>query len=137
MSTTIAPLLKRDFLYELPTELALHILSFVDDPRTLASASLVSRFWNNLVKDEATWKRMCELCRFELDERLQESGDGQDLGIEYAKFWVKRSDVPTGGVSLPSQMKQRSPMHALSYKRHFEKSFRTSKYCFIMSTSNY
>jgi F-box and WD-40 domain protein CDC4 len=128
VSTTIAPLLKRDFLYELPTELALHILSFVDDPKSLASASLVSRFWNKLVRDEATWKRMCELCRFDVDEGVQEAGDGPDSGNKYAKIWVKMSDVPPGGMPLPSQTKQKSVMPTFSYKRHFEKSFITSMF---------
>lgn len=59
LNTLIAPRLKIDFLKQLPTELALHVLSFVDDPRTLARASRVSRYWNNLLKDDSTWKELC------------------------------------------------------------------------------
>ncbi|KAI0774721.1 WD40 repeat-like protein [Trametes elegans] len=59
LSTTIAPLLKRDFLRALPPEVSLYILSFIDDPRTLARAALVSRYWNELLKDEYLWKTMC------------------------------------------------------------------------------
>ncbi|KAG8897119.1 hypothetical protein FRB99_008431 [Tulasnella sp. 403] len=59
VSNLIAPRLKRDFLRELPVEIALHILSFIDDPRTLTRASCVSRFWRNLLGDEYTWKTMC------------------------------------------------------------------------------
>ncbi|GAA5901607.1 hypothetical protein JCM6882_006021 [Rhodosporidiobolus microsporus] len=55
----ITPRLKRDFLKTLPLELAFHVLSFMDDARTLARASAVSRFWRALLEDEATWKRMC------------------------------------------------------------------------------
>ncbi|KAL8277449.1 hypothetical protein RQP46_010171 [Phenoliferia psychrophenolica] len=55
----ITPRLKRDFLRTLPLELAFHVLSFVDDVRTLARASGVSRFWRALLEDEGTWKRMC------------------------------------------------------------------------------
>ncbi|GAA5849802.1 hypothetical protein JCM8547_000567 [Rhodosporidiobolus lusitaniae] len=55
----IKPRLKRDFLKTLPLELAFHVLSFMDDARTLARASAVSRFWRALLEDEATWKRMC------------------------------------------------------------------------------
>ncbi|GAA6062199.1 hypothetical protein JCM10212_006480 [Sporobolomyces blumeae] len=55
----ITPRLKRDFLKTLPLELAFHVLSFVDDVKTLARASGVSRFWRALLEDEATWKRMC------------------------------------------------------------------------------
>lgn len=59
ISTSIAPRLKRDFLRFLPAELAIHILAFVDDPRTLSRIAQVSKYWNNLVCDEFVWKRMC------------------------------------------------------------------------------
>lgn len=59
LSSTISPRLKRDFLRELPIEIALHILSFVDDPKTLMRAGMVSRFWRGLVSDEVTWKGLC------------------------------------------------------------------------------
>ncbi|CAO3648849.1 unnamed protein product [Mucor fragilis] len=57
--TFITPKLKIDFLKELPIELSLHVLSFIDDPRTLARASHVSKHWNVLLKDEAAWKSLC------------------------------------------------------------------------------
>ncbi|KAF9517135.1 hypothetical protein BS47DRAFT_1371519 [Hydnum rufescens UP504] len=40
--TIIAPRIKRDFLKDLPIEIALHIISFIQDPRTLARASAVN-----------------------------------------------------------------------------------------------
>ncbi|GAA5966554.1 hypothetical protein JCM3765_000958 [Sporobolomyces pararoseus] len=55
----ITPRLKRDFLKTLPIELSFHVLSFVDEVKTLARASGVSRFWRALLQDETTWKRMC------------------------------------------------------------------------------
>ncbi|ORY30794.1 WD40-repeat-containing domain protein [Naematelia encephala] len=58
VSRNIEPRLKRDFLRELPIELALHCLSFVDDARTLSRASQVSKHWSNLLQDEQTWKDM-------------------------------------------------------------------------------
>lgn len=64
LSTLISPRLKVDFLSALPIEVSLHILSFLDDPRTLARASGVSRFWRSLVNDEQTWKVMCKRYRF-------------------------------------------------------------------------
>ncbi|KAG2225218.1 hypothetical protein INT45_009547 [Circinella minor] len=55
----ISPRLKIDFLKQLPIELSLHVISFIDDPKDLANASRVSSFWNSLLKDEATWKSLC------------------------------------------------------------------------------
>ncbi|TKY88062.1 hypothetical protein EX895_003158 [Sporisorium graminicola] len=59
LSSLITPRLKVDFLSALPIEVSLNILSFIDDPKTLARASCVSRFWRSLVNDEHTWKVMC------------------------------------------------------------------------------
>ncbi|KAI0347855.1 WD40 repeat-like protein [Trametopsis cervina] len=58
VSATIAPLLKRDFLRDLPAELAVYILSFLDSPNSLLRAGRVSRYWNSLVEDEWLWKRL-------------------------------------------------------------------------------
>jgi F-box and WD-40 domain protein CDC4 len=59
LNDLIAPRLKIDFLKELPIEISLHILTFIDDPKTLARAACVSTLWNSLLKDEATWKALC------------------------------------------------------------------------------
>lgn len=66
----IVPRLQRDFLRTLPLELALHVLSFVDDARTLARASAVSRHWHALLLDESTWRRMCWKSGFAPPEQL-------------------------------------------------------------------
>ncbi|KAI1293975.1 hypothetical protein EDD11_008294 [Mortierella claussenii] len=60
LNTVIAPKLKRDFLRDLPLELAHHILSFIDDPQSLARVGLVSRFWHQLVETEDwVWRAQC------------------------------------------------------------------------------
>lgn len=64
ISTTIAPLLKRDPFRALPTELALHVLSFVEEPIILVRAGQVSRWWRRLVGDEGLWRRMCTVFGF-------------------------------------------------------------------------
>jgi hypothetical protein len=66
ISTRIAPLLKRDFLADLPIELGLHILSFVDHPRTLTRIACVSRKWYALVQDEHAWRGLASAYHFNL-----------------------------------------------------------------------
>ena len=65
ISTRIAPLLKRDFLADLPIELSLHILSFVDHPRTFARIACVSRKWHALVQDEQAWHGLASAYHFD------------------------------------------------------------------------
>lgn len=60
LSHLISPYLRRDFLAELPAEIALKILGFIDDPKDLMRASRVSRTWRSLVADEQNWKLMLE-----------------------------------------------------------------------------
>ncbi|KAG2144341.1 WD40-repeat-containing domain protein [Suillus clintonianus] len=67
ISQTITPMLKRDVLTELPAELALHILAYVDDPRTLARASQVCKRWHDLVSDDWLWKVLCDTYSFRAD----------------------------------------------------------------------
>lgn len=76
----IQPRLKRDFLRELPSEVALLVLAFVDDAKTLARASQASRFWYALLADEWTWKMMCERAGY----GSPKSGNG--LMIERPRF---------------------------------------------------
>ncbi|KAI9449118.1 WD40 repeat-like protein [Russula earlei] len=65
ISTRIAPLLKRDILTDLPIELSLHILSFVDHPRTLARIACVSRKWHALAQDEQAWRGVARAYHFD------------------------------------------------------------------------
>lgn len=58
VSSKISPRLKRDFLTDLPVELALHCVSFIDDPRTLVRAMRVCKYWNDLLQDERLWRDM-------------------------------------------------------------------------------
>jgi F-box and WD-40 domain protein CDC4 len=40
--------------------LLFQVLSFVDDPITLARAAQVSKRWRELLNDDLTWKRLCD-----------------------------------------------------------------------------
>lgn len=92
----ITPRLKRDFLKTLPVELAFHVLSFVDDVRTLARASGVSRFWRALLEDEGTWKRMCWNSGFGDAEGEQRRSAGMKIrGMEFGEREVEEG-TPAG-----------------------------------------
>ena len=56
----VGPRLKRDPFSSLPNELCLRILTFIEDARTLARSSQVSRRWRELVSDDMAWKSLCE-----------------------------------------------------------------------------
>ncbi|KAI9827919.1 MAG: hypothetical protein M1819_006862 [Sarea resinae] len=56
----VSPRLKKDPFQILPNELCLRILAFVDDPKTLARASQVSKRWHELLGDDMTWKNLCD-----------------------------------------------------------------------------
>ncbi|KAK4623589.1 F-box/WD repeat-containing protein 7 [Fulvia fulva] len=56
----VGPRLKRDPFTTLPNELCLRILTFIDDARTLARSSQVSKRWRELVSDDMAWKSLCE-----------------------------------------------------------------------------
>ncbi|CAZ80235.1 unnamed protein product [Tuber melanosporum] len=56
----VSPRLKKDPFKSLPNELCLRVISFIDDPKTLARASQVSKHWHGLLSDDLTWKKLCE-----------------------------------------------------------------------------
>ncbi|KAI5481685.1 hypothetical protein MNV49_002911 [Pseudohyphozyma bogoriensis] len=92
----ITPRLKRDFLRTLPLELSFHVLSFVEDVRTLARASAVSRFWRALLEDEGTWKRMCWKSGFGSTEESHFMSHGQRLrNLEFGEREVEEG-TPAG-----------------------------------------
>ncbi|PWN52599.1 WD40 repeat-like protein [Violaceomyces palustris] len=91
LSSVINPRLKVDFLSSLPIEVSLHVLSFIDDPKTLARASCVSRFWRSLVNDEHTWKAMCYKHKY---RRRASSSAGLGSAAEYARSGAGVSYLP-------------------------------------------
>lgn len=60
----VSPRLKKDFLKCLPVELALRVLTYIDDPQTLARSAQVSKYWHALLNDDLTWKRLCKTHRY-------------------------------------------------------------------------
>lgn len=75
ISALISPRLKRDFLRELPTELALHTLSYVDCLNELVrNVGGVCKHWRRLSNDDCLWRRMCQRWEFELPSHHHGSG---------------------------------------------------------------
>lgn len=79
ISNFVTPLLKRDPFAILPNEISLRILSYVDDPVTLARASQVSKLWYLMLSDDLTWK---ELCRKHHFRRLSAAVNVSHSGIK-------------------------------------------------------
>jgi F-box and WD-40 domain protein CDC4 len=134
ISTTIAPLLKRDFLKELPTELSLYILCFVDEPRTLTRASQVSRHWQTLLSDEWVWKRMCDFYQFDPDrhDAPQTDEHEEDASVEGDWFTETLLDPilqqPTTNNMKSARDTLRPPSdRSFSYQQYFKYAYRTSK----------
>ena len=74
ISGLISPLLRRNFLQELPTELALQALSYVDNLHELVrGVGGVCKYWRRLSSKDCLWRRMCERWEFEVPLCLQES----------------------------------------------------------------
>ncbi|KAF8585473.1 WD40 repeat-like protein [Ramaria rubella] len=129
--------LKRDFLAELPPELALHILGFVDDVKTLARAGRVSKVWWGLVRDEAVWKVMCARRGFELreGERRAKMSVREKRPRSLAsvmRLWATSTDDELQQVSgdpsfndeyytnIPSFYPPPTPPPPFSYRKHFK-----------------
>ncbi|KAI9702491.1 MAG: hypothetical protein M1836_000971 [Candelina mexicana] len=145
----VSPRLKKDpFDGILPIELCLRVLAFVDDPKTLARASQVSKTWHGILSDELTWKVLCEKHAY---RRLSDDANPPALGETsfppttgvslynttphagllkglrdntFASASISAPDLSTQSLdSGPSPRLQRRPPAALSYKSHFKQRY--------------
>lgn len=78
---------RRDFLRDLPVEVALHVLTWVEDARTLVRVARVSRAWRCLGEDEGIWKMLCARRGFRVGggEEGGEEGEEEDLFVRRAQ----------------------------------------------------
>jgi len=77
----IAPTLQRDFLADLPLELSLNILKYLDS-KSLCRAGSVSRMWHKIVDaDDYIWKHRFEEDGFKLSEADFERNEPEDEEI--------------------------------------------------------
>lgn len=121
VSQTIAPLLKRDFLSYLPAELALYVLSFLEEPRTLCRAMRVCRKWYAVIRDESLWRRLCGVYGF---------GNGNAEEKLGGKKSSSRLRAPALAASLSNSSNSSNDLlpvtthsKAFSWRRHFKMSY--------------
>ena len=120
LSQAIVPLLKRDILGSLPYELALHILGFIDDSRTLVYVGMVSRAWRGLATEESAWKGLCAFYGF---------GGGSVTGGSISEG---TNEEPTENIAyVPRSMREGlqgsdNGQPRFSYRSHFKECYITS-----------
>lgn len=92
----ISPLLKKDPFQSLPNEISLRIISFIDDPRTLARASQVSRLWYLLLSDDLTWKELCKSHHYRrLSAAVSLAPRSQSLDSDSSVFTTPNNQLST------------------------------------------
>lgn len=121
----LSPLLKKDPFKVLPNEISLRIISFIDDPHTLARASQVSRLWYLLLSDDLTWK---ELCKSHHYRRLSAAvslapsmiGRSQSIGSDHlASFLTAGGGMEDLAEAVYNPEVTRRPVPT-SYRSHFK-----------------
>lgn len=139
----VGPRLKRDPFSCLPDELCLRILTFIDDPTTLARSSQVSRRWRELVSDDMAWKSLCEKHAYRRpsdEDRNQVSNSvhtpgGSPSADQASLAWSRFGANPGASSSAPDlrtqsldhapkqpQQKRQRPK-AMSYRSHFKQRY--------------
>ncbi|KDR81093.1 hypothetical protein GALMADRAFT_61273 [Galerina marginata CBS 339.88] len=117
ISQTISPLLKRDFLKDLPPELALEVVGYLEDPRDLGRVGRVSWGWRGVGRDEGVWRRMCVLFGF--------WGEGWGEGADRRER-RERMEAGGKGKERASEGKERDHrQRTFSFRRHFKSSYIT------------
>lgn len=138
VSSYVGPRLRKDPFQVFPTELCLRVLSFIDDPKTLARASQVSSRWRELLSDDITWKNLCEKHAY-ASRRFSDDRDFIDpfhtlppnlkirtMGAQRKKTpGLGSSDIPRPAsgdwLSLVATRKRRA--RPLSYRSHFKQKY--------------
>ncbi|EEH42340.1 uncharacterized protein PADG_07160 [Paracoccidioides brasiliensis Pb18] len=94
----VSPRLKKDPFKVLPNELCLRILSFIDDPKTLARASQVSTRWHELLNDDMTWKLLCDNHAYRgVPEVSQEAHEPFSFALPPNPYDTRSSQQPWSG----------------------------------------
>ncbi|TPX36515.1 hypothetical protein SmJEL517_g01359 [Synchytrium microbalum] len=92
VTNRLVPLLQRDFVYLLPQELAIQILSCTD-ARTVGRAAQVSKTWKRITSDNAIWRALYRKNGWTVNEQFLDQWTNKPLPIMPPTF--------TKGKSLP------------------------------------
>lgn len=99
VADVVTPALKCDYLKQLPLELSLHVLSYLDH-RDLCRAAQVSKHWRNIVdSNETGWKELFDRDGFELSP--------SELHRAITQGWGWQDPVGVGGCELDLSMQNR------------------------------
>jgi F-box and WD-40 domain protein CDC4 len=112
----VSPFLKRDPFAVLPNELSLKILSYVDDPKTLARASQVSKLWYLILSDDLTWKELCNTHHFRRLSATVNLSHEKDRAPSVVGLATGSSDL-TEAIYNPEPFRRPMPT---SYRSHFK-----------------
>ena len=134
----VGPRLKRDPFSSLPDELCIRILTFIDDGKTLARSSQVSKRWHELVSDDEAWKSLCEKEGYRRPSEgappsntVHTPGASPYAGYSPLDGW-NRYGASTSAPDLRTQSLDRVPKprpqkrsrpKAISYRSHFKQRY--------------
>ena len=115
------------------------VLSFVDDPKTLARASQVSKRWRELLNDDITWKNLCEKYPYARRRLLDDDGYdfvdpfhpnsssavSTDASLQGSAASSTKDDIPSMsttslGSSWSTAPTRRRRVRPSSYRTHFK-----------------
>ncbi|KAL1992752.1 hypothetical protein VTN49DRAFT_3508 [Thermomyces lanuginosus] len=135
VSSFVSPRLRKDPFQTLPTELCLRVLSFIDDPKTLARAAQVSKRWKELLRDDITWKHLCEKHAYAYRRSADDESDYFDApsrpqSSSSSHLGARRKSMSslttsTGGPWTDSSSSSSRPRRSQpsSYRTHFKRKY--------------
>lgn len=117
----IDPYMRQDPFKLFPNEISLKILSYLEEPKTLARCSQVSRLWYLMVSDDYTWKELCQKHHFRrLSAAVSIDRQTRLPSISVDPHQIGMADDILEAVYNPAVTKRPSPR---SYRSHFKQQY--------------